>query len=76
MPTSAALGEIEDHCLHGIGASAAVTPEVSTMRLAIARLEHLDRRLVGMQDLLRQQFSFDGIDQGLQMHPASTHPLG
>jgi len=65
MPGSAAFGEIEDHRLHGIGAGAAVAPEVSAMRLAVARLEHLDRCFIGMQDRLRQQFSLDGIDQRL-----------
>ena len=54
MAAGARFGEVEHHCFHAIHAGAAVTSQVGPMRLAVARLEHAHRRLVGMQDELCQ----------------------
>ena len=49
MLPGAALGEVEHHRLDRVEARRAVAPQVRPVRLAVARLEHRHRRLVGVQ---------------------------
>ncbi len=39
------------------------------------RAQHLHRRFIGMQHIMRQHRLMQGIDQRLQMNPADTHPV-
>jgi hypothetical protein len=43
--------------------------------LAVARLEHRHRRLVGVQHAVFEQLCAQGIHQRLQLHAALAHPL-
>jgi hypothetical protein len=54
LPASA-VGEVEDDRLDRIEGRRAVAPQVRSVRLAVARLEHCHRRLIGVQDRLAQQ---------------------
>jgi hypothetical protein len=75
MLAAAAVGEVEDDRLDRVEARRAVAPQGRPVRLAVARLEHGHRRLVGMQHRLAQQFGRQGVDQRLQLHAAFAHPL-
>ena len=71
-----AFGEVEHDQLVGTPGRAAVRPQVGTVRLARAWIEHGHRGLVGVQHILREQLGSHRIDQRLLLHPAGTDPLG
>ncbi len=45
------------------------------MRLVVARIEHGQRRLVGMQHAFAQHLRLEGLHQWLQLHAAHAHPF-
>jgi hypothetical protein len=65
MLATAALGEVEDDGLDRVERCRAAAPQVRTMRLAVARLEHRHRRLIGMQHRLAQPFGGQDVHQRL-----------
>ena len=75
MRRGAAVGEVVNDGVHGIELRRAVAPDVRPVRLALARLEHRHRRLVGVQHRTLEQHRPQRIDQRLQVHAASTDPL-
>ena len=75
MITGARLAEVVDHGLHIFECPRGVGPEVGPVRLAVAGLEHLHRRLIGMQHAVLEHLSLECIHQRLQPNPACAHPL-
>ena len=67
--------EVVEHCSQAVARGRCVRPQVGPVRLARARLEHLHRRLVGMQHGFAQHFGLEHIDQRLQPQPAHADPL-
>lgn len=74
--TGPALGEVEDDRVDVVPDRGAVAPEVSTVRLAKAGLEHGYRCLVGMQYVPAEQVVAHGLDQWRQLHADGADPLG
>jgi hypothetical protein len=72
---SAGLGEVEHDTLDRIEGRRAVAPQIRPMRLAVARLEHRHRRLVGVQHRSAEQCGLQRVDQRLQLDAAGAHPL-
>lgn len=70
MLAAPALRKVVDHGLHRIEGAGTVSPQVGLVGLALARLEHLYRCLVGMQHRVGQHLCLERIDQGLQCSPA------
>lgn len=65
MFTRARFAEVVDHGLHIFECPRGVGPEVGPVRLAVARLEHLHRRLIGMQHAVLEHLSLERIHQRL-----------
>ena len=75
MAPSAGLGEVEHDTLDRIEGRRAVAPQIRPMRLAVARLEHRHRGLVGVQHRSAEQCGLQRLDQRLQLDAAGTDPL-
>ena len=75
MLARSGLTEVVHHRLHVFEGPWRVGPQVSPVRSALARLEHLHRRFVGVQHALAQYLGLERIDQRLQPHAAGAHPL-
>jgi len=70
----ACFGKVEYDRLDLGHACRAVAPQVRPMRLAVARLEHGHRRLVGVQHAVHEHLVSERLYQGQQLHAARTHP--
>ena len=66
MNSSARLAEIVDDSLEVFEGAGGIRPQIGTVRLAVAGLEHLHRGLVGMQHAVAQHHGFEGLQQWLQ----------
>jgi len=75
IAAGATFGEVEHHGLLLRVARRAIAPQVCTVRLASAGIEHRHRCLVGVQDQLAQQLISHCIHQRLQRNAAAAHPL-
>ena len=76
MLAGTTFGEVIDDRLDRFEGANTVGPQVGAMRLAGAGIEHRHRRLIGMQDRMREHLVFQGINQRLQGHAHLTYPLG
>ncbi len=74
---TAAAGLIVEHhdARRPLQVIAAVSPQISAPGLAAARIELLDRRFIGMQNLALFEQQRQSIHQGLQRHAQLTDPL-
>jgi hypothetical protein len=52
-----------------------IRPQISSVRFAFARLEHLQRRLVGADHAPIKDVALQSFHQRLQLHPTAAHPL-
>jgi hypothetical protein len=71
----ARLAEVVHHGLGIFECPRRVGPQVGPVRLAVARPEHLHRRLIRMQHAVLEDQGPQGVHQRLQLHAAATHPL-
>ena len=76
MLAGTTFGEVIDDRLDRFEGANTVGLQVGAMRLAGAGIEHRHRRLIGMQDRMREHLVFQGINQRLQGHAHLTYPLG
>ena len=74
MLTGAAFAEVINHRFQVLKRPGRIGPQVSAVRFLVARLEHRHRRLIGMQDRAAEDFTLQGVNQGLQLHAAPAHP--
>ena len=75
MFSRSGFAEIVDHCFQILKRSRRISPQVSSVRLLVAWLEHRHRRLVGVQHGMLEHLGGQRVDQGLQLHAAFAHPL-
>lgn len=74
MCTGAAVGEVVDYPAQVAELSGRLRPQVRTVRLTLARAEHLHWRFIGVQHALLQNLMAQYVDQRLKLHTAHAHP--
>lgn len=78
MAPGPGLAEVIDHRPGLLVPPWCVGPQVSPLGLAISlsgRLEHLHRRLVGVQDGVGKHLCAQGAGQRLELYATGAHPL-
>ena len=73
--TGPGFAEVVDNGLHVFEHPWCVDPQVGPVRSSLARLEHLHRRFVGVQDAAGEYFGLQRIEQRLQPYAAGADPL-
>lgn len=75
MLIGAARTEVIDHSLERRKRCGAVSPDISAVRFLLAGRKHLHRRLIGVNNLLRQNGFSQGINQRLKLYTGLPNPL-
>ena len=68
-----ALGQVVNHGPQVFEGHRCIGPQVGAVRLALARLEHGDRCLVGVQYAVREHCRIKRVDQRLQLNAAGAN---
>src|SRR5690625_3641162 len=77
MSTCSAWGKVVNDGIELFMNRRSIGPEVRAMCLSVlVGAQHLDGSFIRMQDMFLQHFFSQGIDQGLQLITALTHPIG
>ncbi len=76
MIAAATRTEVIHHGLERRKRRGAVSPDISAVRFLLSGLKDLQRRLIGVHNLLRQYGLSKGIDQRQKLYTGLSDPLG